>query len=508
MPATEAPQSSGLGPNAQSSAPLPGLSRYQGKTVTAIDFAGVDRAALEPLPGQLPQQAGQPLDPQKVRDSLRRLYATGLYDRIDLDGTLVEGGVRLTFAGAARSFFGAVTIAGVKSDRLSAQLARSTGIDLGTPYSDDAVNKGKAAILESLETSGFHQAKVAVQPSGNPVNGVRTVTYTVDTGMEARVGEVMSEGTPGLDNKKFRHVSKLKRGSKVTQDTTRTAIKRLRAHYQKENRLEARITQNREQFQPLTDTMDYGFLIDRGPIVTFVVDGAHVSRGKLQSLVPVFQEGSVDQDLLNEGSRHLRDYFQDHGYFDAQIKHSQQPLADGKEQITYTVDKGAVHRVASVRIAGNKYFDSDTLRERLSVTKADFLFRYGRFTEGLMNKDVDAITNLYQANGFRDVKVTPKVADQDKDANRGLMSKISIIRVLYRVEEGTPEQVRQSCLHRRGQGPGDRTAQIGQHPAGTAVLAREPVRRPRNHPQLLLCPKASPTRNSMSVRRLKKMIQK
>jgi outer membrane protein assembly factor BamA len=421
----------------QSPKTLPGLSAYRGKTVVAIDFTGVDRSLLEPLPADLPQQPGQLLDSQKLHASLRRLYATGLYDSIDLEAQTVPGGVRILFAGTPRSFFGAITIAGVKSDRLAAQLSRSTGIDLGTPYSPDAVAKGTAAIQQSLQTSGFYQSKVTARPAANAVNGVRAVTYTVDTGKQARVGDVTSTGTPALNDKQFRRVSKLKRNSKLTQDTTRTAIKRLRAHYQKEDRLEAKITQNKEQFQPLTDHMDFGFEVVRGPIVTFVVDGGHVSRGKLQSLVPVFQEGTVDQDLLNEGSRHLRDYFQAKGYFDATIQHSQQDLPDGREQITYTVDKGSRHRVESVHIQGNKYFDSDTLRERLSVTKADPLIRYGRYTENLVNNDVEAITNLYAANGFRDVKVTPEIQDDDKNSKRGKkMSTLSVIHVVYKVEEG------------------------------------------------------------------------
>jgi outer membrane protein assembly factor BamA len=440
------------------SAPLPGLASYQGKQVLSIDFTGVDRATLEPLPSELPQQPGQPLNVQNLRDSLRRLYATGLYTRMDVQGELTDGGVKLTFVGTPRYFFGAVKVTGVKSDRLAAQLERSTGIDLGTAFSDAEVDKGKTAILQSLENSGFHQGKVTAQHPDTPVHGTIPVTYVVQTGPQARVGDVSTQGETGLTPKQFRRISKLKLHSKVTQDTTRNALHGLRKHYQKQDRLEAKITQNKEVFMPLTDLMDYGFLVDRGPVVTFVVDGAHVSHGKLESLVPVFQEGSVDQDLLNEGSRHLRDYFQGKGYFDARVSHTQQQLAPAggqgqhqgqdqgqdqgkeqitykKEQITYKIDRGARHRVASVQIKGNKYFDSDTLRERLSVTRADFLQRYGRYTEQLVQNDVDSIKNLYQSNGFRDVDVTPEVKDQDKDSGRMHMQ-LSVIRVTYVVKEG------------------------------------------------------------------------
>ena len=39
------------------------------------------------------------------------------------------------------------------------------------------------------------------------------------------------------------------------------------------------------------------------------MDGAKISGERLKRLVPVFEEGTVDEDLLNEGNRRLRDYF-------------------------------------------------------------------------------------------------------------------------------------------------------------------------------------------------------
>ena len=420
-------------PSGQQNAPVVSgaLGGFQGKTVTAIDFVGVDRAALSSLPDELAQQPGGPLDPQKVRDSLRRLFATGLYNAIDLDGEAGGAGVRLIFNGKPRAFLGQVTIQGVKSDRLAGQLERSTGIEIGTAYSPEAAAKGKENILQSLATSGYRQSKVTVAAQAD-AHGLITLNYQVETGKQARVGEVAAAGDTGMTEEKFRHVSKLKRHSKVNQDTTRAALTGLRKHYQKENRLEAKISQQKELFQPATDTVDYGFLVNRGPIVEFVVDGAHIRRGKLESLLPVFQEGSVDEDLLNEGSRHLRDYFQAHGYFDVEVAHSQQVDA-GREIITYKINRGALHRVAAIQVKGNKYFDTETIKERLTVTKADLLIRYGRYTEVLISDDVQAISNLYQSNGFRQVEVTPEVSDEDK---QGQKMKLSVIHVSYTIKEG------------------------------------------------------------------------
>ena len=70
-----------------------------------------------------------------------------------------------------------------------------------------------------------------------------------------------------------------------------------------------------------TNLLDYDFQANQGPIVTIQVNGVKLSKGKVRTLVPVYEEGTVDEDLLNEGDRRIRDYYQREGYFDAQVTH-------------------------------------------------------------------------------------------------------------------------------------------------------------------------------------------
>jgi outer membrane protein assembly factor BamA len=51
------------------------------------------------------------------------------------------------------------------------------------------------------------------------------------------------------------------------------------------------------------------------------VEGAHIARSQIQKLVPVYEEGTVDQDLLNEGAQNLRNYFEGQGYIDVKVSH-------------------------------------------------------------------------------------------------------------------------------------------------------------------------------------------
>ena len=68
-----------------------------------------------------------------------------------------------------------------------------------------------------------------------------------------------------------------------------------------------------------------------------------------------------------------------------------------------------------VGIAGNKYFSTQTLRERMYLTPANLLqFRYGRYSSSYLKRDINAIKDLYESNGFRDVDVKASTQDDYK----------------------------------------------------------------------------------------------
>jgi outer membrane protein insertion porin family len=82
-----------------------------------------------------------------------------------------------------------------------------------------------------------------------------------------------------------------------------------------------------------------------------------------------------------------------------------------------------------VSISGNKYFTTDTIRERMFMQPATFNLRRGRYSEAFRRKDEENIANLYRSNGFRDVKVNAIV-------DREYHSKAGQIAVTVKIEEG------------------------------------------------------------------------
>jgi outer membrane protein assembly factor BamA len=105
----------------------------------------------------------------------------------------------------------------------------------------------------------------------------------------------------------------------------------------------------------------------------------------------------------------------------------------------FTVNKGEKHKVSSVTITGNHYFDTDLLRERMQVAKSDLYLRNGRYSPELMKSDVNAILALYRANGFSDAAIATTTRDVAA-TKAGKKLKVPEIEVVVTVKEGAQKK--------------------------------------------------------------------
>ncbi|SNS38409.1 Beta-barrel assembly machine subunit BamA [Granulicella rosea] len=415
------------------------LAQWKGLTVDAIKYDGVIFEKSDRLTGELTQKAGQPLDPQKVQQTTRRLFATGRYMNIAVRGERHGDSVTLIFTGVARYYVGRVQIDGVKSDQLTSLLEYGSKLNPGVAFNDSDVSAGTDALKGVLQQNGYYQPKIVAKTERDDAGQQVNVTYTVDIGPQARIGAVKITGDdPGVTEPQFRKKGKLKQRSKVNRQTTSNALDNMRKFYQKNNRLEATTTLRSSTYDPSAKTLNYEFQASQGPIVKVVVEGAKVSKSRLHLLVPIFEEGTIDNDLLNEGTHNIKDFMQQQGYFDVTV--AVKVIGDEKaptRTVLYTVDKGLKHKVLTVEVKGNKYFGSELLKESLRVQKADAYLRSGRYSQSLVTSDEKSMEALYRSNGFNQAKVTSSV--KDTETVNGKPLKIAQIGVVYTVAEG-PQQ--------------------------------------------------------------------
>jgi len=395
---------------ASEAAKLPELWQWQGATVERMVVDGATYAAGSAIPGEMAQQTGAPLDAEAVRETMRRLYATGRYTSLTVTGErTAAGGVALRFAGAARYFVGSVAVTGISSEKLTSMVEGAANLQPGKAFTQGALDAAETSMRELLERNGYYESKIAAQTTTDEVNRQMNVTLAVTLGVRARIGAVTAGGDAGMTAVDFRRRAHLKLGAKVGRETTSNALNKLQRRYQKIGHLAAKVKLDEHSYDAAAHRVEYQFTANQGPTVDLVTEGVKLSKGRERSVFPVYQESAVDNDLLNEGSHNLRELLIREGYFDAQVTVEDTHPDAGHERIVYHVERGQRYKVTSVRLHGNKYFATELLKDRMQVQKAGGSLRNGRYSPALLAADVVAMENLYRANGFSAAKVTPQV---------------------------------------------------------------------------------------------------
>src|SRR6202023_398252 len=147
-------------------------------------------------------------------------------------------------------------------------------------------------------------------------------------------------------------IAKLHSGDPVIYSRITRALQRIRSRYQKQDRLLAQVSVANRTYHSELNTVDYVLKVDRGPVVQIAAEGFKLSQRVLKKLVPIYEEGAVDDDLLNEGRRNIQNHLQTLGYFDVKVIVSQHSTEDGKSlQVLYAVEPGERQKLTAVRIS-------------------------------------------------------------------------------------------------------------------------------------------------------------
>jgi outer membrane protein assembly factor BamA len=401
--------------------------------VTAIRIVTEDGRILSEAPAGLPIGLGKPMEREQVAESIHALYRTGDYADVRATSTPVDGGVRIDFVVREQLFFDQVIIRGLVSPPTEASAVAAVQLPLGEPYRADAVNEGLERLRELLKEEGLHAAQVSAQTAPHAQDHQMDVIINIQAGPRARIKEIQLTNGTEYGNAEILARSKLKVGAQVTAARVQRGTSRVRNFLVKKGHLNARAVVRLGAYDAKSNTIALELEVTAGPLVRVAVTGAKFSGGELKRLVPVYQEGAVDTDLLEEGKRNIRERLERNGYFDAGVEYAtstrEVKLIGGRksteEVITYRVERGDRHTLLGVEITGNRYFDTELLRSRLTIYPKGFQTR-GRFSRRLLEGDRDSMKNLYLANGFMEAAVDAQALDNYKGKEGDLLIRFVI----------------------------------------------------------------------------------
>ena len=377
-------------------------------TVVSVEFSPLDQPLLEGhLNDLVSVEIGQPLDPGQVRESIQKLFATGRYQPdIQVLQESVPGGVALTFAAQPSWFIGEVQVVGADEPPTSLQLINAAELDLGQLYLEEDVGIAIQEMRLLLQDNGFFVAHIETEEIEHPETQQKDITFTITPGERATIGEIFITGEESdLPIEEIRRIAGWAKGKPFTQRRLQRGVGRLQEYFRAERYWQSSVRMTGRDYDADSNEADLVVAVTRGPRVEVRIEGAEISETRLRRYLPIYEEGVVDNDLLTEGARNLRDYLQSEGYFLASVSPVVEREREDEVLIVYEVERGPRMELVHVGISGNLFFDLGTITERMVVQPKNIDVRRGRFTDSLLDQDRLVILDLYRSNGLRDAEV-------------------------------------------------------------------------------------------------------
>ena len=209
----------------------------------------------------------------------------------------------------------------------------------------------------------------------------------------------------------------LKPGKPYTPERIQAATKLIKTTLVQQHRLASKVREDPPQYHEDTNRVDVSFSVDVGPVVTIRTTGARLSSipftsgREMKRLIPIYSEGTIDRDLVQEGEQNLTDYFQKKGFFDVKVTTDFQRQSD-QISLVYKIDRGKKHKVGRISFHGNNQIAAKTLLPAVAIHPSH-IWSHGSISQKVLKQSVNNLQALYRDKGYEDVKITPLVAEHD-----------------------------------------------------------------------------------------------
>jgi len=401
---------------------------YEGQKVAAVELVANPKISVESLRPLVQQPAGEPYSSSKVADTISALQGTGRFSKVEVDVKPDSGGLHVTFTLEPALYFGIFDFPGATKSFSYARMLQVVDIPNRTPYKQDLVTKSEDNLRQFIVSDGYFQGQVQAQSNIDEAPMLANVVFDIDLGKRTKLGNIEIQGAePGEVDRLLRATrtlratvtgESLKPGKPYTHKRIDSGVKRMKRELAKENHLASKVRLDHPDYDKNSNRADLVIDVRPGPIVKVHVTGAKLSAlpflrsRQMKKLIPIFSEGTVDADLVEEGRRNLIDFFQSKGYFNVKVTTNSQNEGSNVE-LVYKVERGSRHRVETVDFRGNQHFDKDVLNRQVTVKAHRLLLSRGKFSDKLLRQSVTGITAFYKNLGYEEVKVDSDVVDRE-----------------------------------------------------------------------------------------------
>jgi outer membrane protein insertion porin family len=309
----------------------------------------------------------------------------------------------------------------VSKERILAQIRTR----VGQPYSNQVVEQDIAALYK---TGSVYNVRIFAQPEGDGVK----VIVAVQT--RAIMREIEIAGAERIKAKRLRKEIKLRLNQPVNEQQLEEARQKIIEVYQGRGFTDVSVQFRVDPIDEKRGTARVVFTVNegaKGAVRAIHFEGnAHFSEKvlrkqmKTRGRTPIYfvdKSGRLDEVQLEQDLDKIREFYQDHGYIDVEVKSVRRERTEkGPMIITVVVSEGPQYHVRKLTVSGYQVAREDRIRALLKMKEGSV------YSPKQLRDDAKAVADAYGSGGYVDLVVLPE----------GEPAGPAQIDVHYKIEEG------------------------------------------------------------------------
>jgi outer membrane protein insertion porin family len=375
-----------------------------GRPLHSVEFLSdqpFDRAHLE---GVLPVKPGSLLTRTAVKASIQALYDTGRFSTITVEAVAGGQGIDLTFHVTLNFYFNNFSVEGApKLGRRS--LWELLKLPVGERFTLQRLEETRKGVEALMWDRGFSLAQAEVRTSSNAQTRQVDTVFVIRPGSRTRVAALDLQGVPAASSVEIRERIGYGEGSLLDRQRLRRRLDALKQHLVRRGYLAA-VPEAREEFRPDDNTVRLILTVANLGRVRVVVEGYNIEKERIRRLLPVLTGEGLQPELLDEGARNIKEFVEERGYPEAEVKYQEDRDKDGVRVLRYRVQPGRRVTIAWVRFRGNKAISEHDLLQAVQTQPSRFLQK-SVYSVTRLEADVDSLKTLYQSRGYLEATFIP-----------------------------------------------------------------------------------------------------
>ena len=297
---------------------------------------------------------------------------------------------------------------------------------VGQPYSDQVVEQDIEALYK---TGSILNVRIFAQPQGDGVK----VIVAVQTRSIMR--EIEISGAERVGAKRLRKEIKLKLNQPVNEQQLEEARQKIIEVYQGRGFNDVSVQFRVDPIDEQRGTARVVFTVNegvRGAVRRIGFEGnEHFSERvlrkqmKTRGKTPIYfldKSGRLDEVQLQQDLDKIREWYQNHGYIDVEIKDVRRERTEkGPMILTIVIAEGPQYHVGKLTVSGEQAATEQKIRALLKMKEGSV------YSPKQLRDDAKAIADAYGSGGYVDLVILPE----------GTPAGLAHIDVQYKIEEGT-----------------------------------------------------------------------